>query len=186
VSGSSSNHSSGSSSSGSHPTTQPTIIARTVVRTVVPIILLTAIALVLQGHNHPGGGFIGGVLTATAFALVYITYGSEYLVSVLLPNSNTTSGSKSSSNSNENQPGLLSGAVRAYNLTFVFGLALAAGSGLVAIALGATFLAQIVVFIPHVPIYDMIELASALVFDLGVYFVVVGALLTIVAVVGDE
>jgi multicomponent Na+:H+ antiporter subunit B len=171
--------------SKSDSSTQPTIIARTVVRTVVPIIILTAIALVLQGHNLPGGGFIGGALTATAFALVYITYGSEYLVNVLLPNSNQNRPGPGLSSPNEDR-GLLSGSVGAYNLTFVFGLALAAGSGLVAIALGATFLAQVVVFVHHVPIYTDIEFASALAFDLGVYFVVVGALLTIVAVVGDE
>jgi multicomponent Na+:H+ antiporter subunit B len=169
--------------------TQPTIIARTVVRTVVPIIILTAIALVLQGHNLPGGGFIGGVLTAIAFALVYITYGSEYLVQGLLPNSSSTTNANEDRklpNTDEEQPGLLSGAVGAYNLTFVFGLALAAGSGLVAVALGYPFLAQSVLFVQNVPIYDMLELASALVFDLGVFFVVSGALLTILAVVGDE
>jgi multicomponent Na+:H+ antiporter subunit B len=169
--------------------TQPTIIARTVVRTVVPIIILTAIALVLQGHKLPGGGFIGGVLTAIAFALVYITYGSEYLVQGLLPNSPSTTNANEDRrlpNTDEEQPGLLSGAVGAYNLTFVFGLALAAGSGLVAIALGYTFLAQSVLFVYNVPIYDTLELASALVFDLGVFFVVSGALLTILAVVGDE
>ena len=169
--------------------TQPTIIARTVVRTVVPIIILTAIALVLQGHNLPGGGFIGGVLTAIALALVYITYGSEYLVQGLLPNSSSTTNANEDRklpNTDEEQPGLLFGAVGAYNLTFVFGLALAAGSGLVAVALGYTFLAQSVLFVQNVPIYNMIELASALVFDLGVFFVVSGALLTILAVVGDE
>jgi multicomponent Na+:H+ antiporter subunit B len=167
--------------------TQPTIIARTVVRTVVPIILLTAISLVLQGHNLPGGGFIGGVLTAIAFALVYITYGSEYLVQELLPNSDSNSNqNRRLPDTSEEQSGLLSGAVSAYNVTFVFGLVLAAGSGLVAVALGFTFLAQSVVFIHDVPIYHEIELASALVFDLGVFFVVSGALLTILAVVGDE
>jgi multicomponent Na+:H+ antiporter subunit B len=166
--------------------TQPTIIARTVVRTVVPIIILTALALVLQGHNLPGGGFIGGVLTAIALALVYITYGSEYLVQGLLPNSSSTNEDRRLPNTDEEQPGLLSGGVGAYNLTFVFGLALAAGSGLVAVALGYTFLAQSVLFVYDVPIYDMLELASALVFDLGVFFVVSGALLTILAVVGNE
>lgn len=163
--------------------TQPTIIARTVVRTVVPIIILTAISLVLQGHNLPGGGFIGGVLTAIALALVYITYGSEYLTEELLPNSNED---RRLPDTSEEQSGLLSGAVGAYNVTFVFGLALTAGAGLVAIALGYTFLAQSALFVSQVPIYGMLELASALVFDLGVFFVVSGALLTILAVVGDE
>jgi multicomponent Na+:H+ antiporter subunit B len=42
------------------------------------------------------------------------------------------------------------------------------------------------VFVEPVPVYGEIEIASALAFDLGVYFVVVGALLTILAVVGAE
>lgn len=162
-------------------TTQPTIIARTVTRTVVPIIFLTGIALVLQGHNLPGGGFIGGVLTVTAFALVYISYGSEYLSQALLSSSAGESGPGAESESR-----FFSGAVGTYTRTFGLGLALAAGSGLVAIALGAPFLSQAVVFVHHVPIYRELEFASALAFDLGVYFVVVGAILTILAVVGSE
>lgn len=163
--------------------TQPTIIARTVTRTVVPIIFLTGIALVLQGHNLPGGGFIGGVLTVTAFALVYISYGSEYLSQALL--SSSVSAGESGPGA-ESESRFFSGAVGIYTRTFGFGLALAAGSGLVAIALGVPFLSQAVVFVHHVPIYRELEFASALAFDLGVYFVVVGALLTILAVVGGE
>lgn len=148
--------------------TSPTIIARTVTRTVVPIILLTAIALTLQGHNNPGGGFIGGVLTVTAFALVYITFGSNYVTSVLLSSSD------------------ISGVIGAYRTTFALGLALAAGSGIVSIAFGVPFLTQAVAFLEGVPIYGMIELPSALAFDLGVYFTVVGGLLAIISVVGEE
>ncbi|MFC7190988.1 MnhB domain-containing protein [Halocatena marina] len=167
-------------------TTQPTIIARTVVRTVVPIILLTAIALVLQGHNLPGGGFIGGVLTATAFALVYISYGSEYLVQALLSGAEGAEGTGAETESIQAESRFLSGAIGTYTRMFAFGLALAAGSGVVAVVLGVPFLTQAVALVHHVPIYKELEFASALAFDLGVYFVVVGSLLTILAVVGDE
>jgi len=153
--------------------TETTVISRTVARTVVPIILLTAVALLLQGHNLPGGGFIAGVLTTTAFALVYVVYGREYIQRALLT-------------SDESEDGLLEGAVGEYSRAFTGGLALAAVAGLAAIALGGNFLGQGVVFIEHVPVYEEVEIASALAFDLGVYFVVVGALLTILAVVGGE
>lgn len=166
---------------------RPTVIARTVVRTVVPIIVLTAISLLLQGHNLPGGGFIGGVLTVTAFALVYISYGSEFLSHTLLRTGNGDSGTGSSSTSVITvDTAFFSGTIGRYTLAFAVGLALAAGSGVVAIALGMPFLTQAVAFIDHVPIYKKIELASALAFDLGVYFVVVGSLLTILAVVGEQ
>ena len=153
---------------------QPTVIAETVTRIVVPLILVTAIALLLQGHNLPGGGFIAGVLTSTAFALTYIIYGLDYIQDELL-----------------DRPRELSGPVesilgRDFGPIFGVGLAIAAGGGLVAMALGYPFLTQSVVFIEGLPLYDPLEVASALVFDLGVYLVVVGGLLTILAVVGQE
>jgi multicomponent Na+:H+ antiporter subunit B len=152
----------------------PTVIARTVTRLVVPLILVTAIALLLQGHNLPGGGFIAGVLTVTAFALVYIIYGLDYLETELL----------------HRQYGVpydtATGIVREYGSVVAAGLALAMGGGIAAMALGYPFLTQAVAFVEPVPVYHEFEVASALVFDVGVYLVVVGALLTILAVVGEE
>ena len=148
-----------------------TVVSRTVVRIVVPVILLTAIALLLQGHNLPGGGFIGGVLTATAFVLVYVIFGMAYLADVLgLPT--TSDGGH--------------GPVSAYRWLFSAGLALALLAGLAPILVGFPFLTQAVVFVEGLPLYGELEVASALAFDLGVYFTVVGALLTILGEVGSE
>jgi multicomponent Na+:H+ antiporter subunit B len=149
------------------------VIARTVTRVVFPLILLTAIALLFQGHNLPGGGFIAGVLTAAAFALVYIVYGLEFLQNDLL---DRTGGDTATG------PAI----VGDYLDVFTLGLALAAGSGVVATLFGRSFLSQIVVFLHDLPVYHELEVASAFAFDLGVYFVVVGALLTVLAVVGAE
>ncbi|NEU59273.1 MnhB domain-containing protein [Halorussus sp. MSC15.2] len=152
-----------------------TVIARTVTRTVVPLILVTALALLLQGHNLPGGGFIGGVLTVTAFALIYIIYGLDYLEEELL---------------HQNREPLLEsvehGIVENYQLAFGVGLGVAAVAGLVPLLFGHNFLYQTFWVFHHLPVYGEFEVASALAFDLGVYFVVVGALLTILAVVGTE
>ncbi|MFB6074299.1 MAG: MnhB domain-containing protein [Haloarculaceae archaeon] len=149
-------------------------MARTVARVVFPIVLLVAVALLLQGHNLPGGGFIAGVLTAAAFALVYIIYGLEFLEAELLHRRPTVPYSTEA------------GIVREYGNVFAAGLAIAAGSGIAAILLGQPFLTQAVVFLEHVPVFGELEFASAFAFDFGVYFVVVGALLTILAVVGAE
>ena len=152
-----------------------TVIARTVTRAVVPIILVTAVALLLQGHNLPGGGFIAGVLTTTAFALIYVIFGLDYLEEELL---------------HQNRQPLLEsmrhGIVENYQLAFGLGLALAAVSGIVPILLGEPFLWQTYWVFHHLPIYGDLHVASALAFDLGVYCVVVGGLLTILAVVGSE
>ncbi len=153
---------------------EPTVIARTVTRVVVPLILVTALALLLQGHNRPGGGFIAGVLTVTAFALTYIIYGLDYIRTELLDQQVPAAGAVEST------------LVRDLGAVFGVGLLIAVAGGLVAVGLGFPFLTQAVLFIEHVPLYEELELAGALVFDLGVYLVVVGALLTILAVVGLE
>ena len=152
-----------------------TVVTRTVTRTVVPLILVTAIALMLQGHNLPGGGFIAGVLTTTAFALIYIVYGLDYLEDELF--GEVVRGPIQH---------LQYGIVENYRALFAVGLALAAGSGLVVMLLGEPFLWQTFEVYHHLPIYGELHVASALAFDTGVYLVVVGALLTILSVVGAE
>jgi len=57
-----------------------TLIARTTTKAVTPIILLTSIAILLQGHNLPGGGFIAGVIYYCRFCtLVYNVQYIDYL-----------------------------------------------------------------------------------------------------------
>ena len=146
------------------------MIARTVVRLVVPIILVTAIALLLQGHNRPGGGFIGAVLTTTAILLAYVVFGLESLQVSLL--GTTGDGSH--------------GLVEVYRWLFAAGLAIALGSALAPTLVGLPVFTQSVAFVEHLPIYGELEVASALVFDLGVYLAVVGAVLTAIGEVGAE
>jgi multicomponent Na+:H+ antiporter subunit B len=45
------------------------LILSTATRVLVPVILVVSIFVFYRGHNEPGGGFIGGLLAATAFAL---------------------------------------------------------------------------------------------------------------------
>ena len=152
-----------------------TIITRTTIRVVVPIVLVVSILLLLQGHNLPGGGFIGGVLTTAALVLVYVAYGLDYVeVGVL---------------GREVDPGtgiFERRIVDAYQRTFVLGLGLTVASGAAGLLFREPFLTQTFVVFHGVPLYHEVELASALVFDFGVYCVVVGGLLTIFSVVGAE
>ena len=46
------------------------LILSTATRILMPLILALSIFVFLRGHNEPGGGFIGGLLAATAFALL--------------------------------------------------------------------------------------------------------------------
>ncbi len=148
---------------------------RTTARVVVPIVLVVALSLLLEGHNLPGGGFIAGVLTTTAFALLYLAFGLDFLERGVLGRE-VESGKAPSRDR----------VVVAYRRLFAAGLAIAVGSALVPLFFGVPFLSQTYVVLEGVPIYGHVELASAVVFDLGVYCVVVGGLLTILSAVGAE
>lgn len=53
------------------------LILRTAARLLVPLILLFSVLLMLRGHNESGGGFIGGLVAGTSFALYAMAYGTH-------------------------------------------------------------------------------------------------------------
>jgi multicomponent Na+:H+ antiporter subunit A len=55
------------------PVTSP--VFRTAARLLTPLLLAFALFLMLRGHNEPGGGFVGGLIAAAAFALFAIAFG---------------------------------------------------------------------------------------------------------------
>ena len=52
-------------------------IFRTAARLLTPLLLAFSIFLLLRGHNEPGGGFVGGLVAAAAFALYTIAFGTR-------------------------------------------------------------------------------------------------------------
>jgi multicomponent Na+:H+ antiporter subunit A len=60
---------------GAQAETSP--IFRTAARLLMPLLLLFSVFLLLRGHNQPGGGFVGGLVAAAAFALYVLAYGVE-------------------------------------------------------------------------------------------------------------
>jgi multicomponent Na+:H+ antiporter subunit B len=151
-----------------------TVITRTTARIVVPIILVVAVSLFLQGHSLPGGGFIGGILTVAAFALIYVAYNLDYLEVGVLDR-----GVNYDRHIGEHR------TVAAYRWLFMFGLAVVVASGIAGVVFGYPFLAQSYTYV-HLPLFGEVELATAVIFDVGIYCVVVGGLLTIFSVVGAE
>ena len=54
-----------------------TLIVRVIARFVSPLIMIFGIYIILHGHLSPGGGFPGGVIIASAFVLVTLSFGKE-------------------------------------------------------------------------------------------------------------
>jgi multicomponent K+:H+ antiporter subunit A len=112
-----------------------------------PAIGAAAVFLLLRGHDLPGGGFVAGVTMAVAFILQYMARGTIWVEARLrvLP-------------------------VRWMGL----GLLLAVGVGAAAWLFDRPFLSSSF-FVVDVPLIGAVPLASALLFDLGVFALVVGA-----------
>ena len=135
-----------------------TIIAEVVTRFAFPIIFLFSLHLLLAGHNNPGGGFIAGLMTAAALVLQYVVFGMREVQRVT--------------------PSSYLGLV-------ALGLTLALGTGLGSLFLGWGFLKSGILHL-HLPIFGEVEVVSAFVFDVGVYFIVVGVTLTVISLLGRE
>jgi multicomponent K+:H+ antiporter subunit A len=127
-------------------------------RPLLPVALLVSLYLLLRGHNLPGGGFIGGLVTGTAIVVQYLAFGTAW-VDRRLPLRHLA---------------LIGG-----------GIGLAALTGLAAIAFGVPFLTSTFGYMDW-PVVGQFELASAMVFDLGVYLAVVGVVLAILATIGRQ
>ncbi|WP_407275207.1 monovalent cation/H+ antiporter subunit A [Halothiobacillus sp. DCM-1] len=112
-----------------------------------PLTILFAVFLLLRGHNAPGGGFIAGLVAAAALLLVYLGFGAQKSARWL--------------------PLSTQGALS-------LGLGLALMTGLAALLFQRPFLTSTFGHW-HLPLIGEIELASAMVFDFGVFFVVLGA-----------
>ncbi|HEX5934563.1 MAG TPA: MnhB domain-containing protein, partial [Pseudorhizobium sp.] len=52
-----------------------TIILRTVAPPITALMLVFSVFVLLRGHNEPGGGFIGGLIAASALAIYGIAHG---------------------------------------------------------------------------------------------------------------
>lgn len=134
------------------------LILRTATRFVFPLLLLFSVFLLARGHNEPGGGFAGGLVASAAFSLVVIAYGADVARKSLRA-----------------RPVSLIGA----------GLLAAAGSGLLATLRGEPFLTGQWMKIDRFP-DGPVDLGTPLLFDLGVYLVVCGAVLNIVFSFAEE
>jgi multicomponent Na+:H+ antiporter subunit B len=124
------------------------------------LILAASVWVLLRGHNEPGGGFIGGLVAVSASILWAVAHGSEAAAKRLPSGSPVT--------------------------LAAVGVALAALSGLPALVVGDAFLTHWWGTLPLVGV----KVSTVLVFDVGVYLCVWGALagyaLALLAIDDDE
>ena len=123
-------------------------------RLILPLTLMVGLHLFLRGHDLPGGGFAAGVALSIAFILQYMASGARWVEERLAI-----------------RPIFWIGA----------GLVIAALSGIGSWLFGYPFLTSWFQY-ADLPILGRVPLASAVLFDLGVVVLVVGAtVLTLVA-----
>lgn len=134
------------------------LILRTAAAYMLPLLLLFSVFLLLRGHNEPGGGFVGGLTAAAAFALYAIAYdtgSARRLLRVDL--------------------GVLIGV----------GLSLALLSGLSRLFAGSPYLTGAWTEIA-LPGLGAIKLGTPLLFDIGVYLVVLAVTLMVTLTLVEE
>ncbi|MNT62824.1 Na(+)/H(+) antiporter subunit B [compost metagenome] len=127
---------------------------------VLPLALVVTLYIFMRGHNLPGGGFIAGLVTAVALALQYVAMGQTRAEALLRAEGG-----------------------RRFVRWIGIGLGIAGLTGIGAFAFGQPFLTSAHGH-PHIPILGDIPLATAALFDLGVYITVVGATLLTLSTLG--
>lgn len=125
-------------------------------RLLFPTIMVLSAYFFFSGHNAPGGGFAGGLTAGLALVLRYLA-GGRYELAEALPV----------------DAGHLLGA----------GLALAAGTATGSLLLGAPPLSSAIVEV-NLPFFGHVKLVTAMLFDLGVYLIVVGLVLDVLRSLG--
>lgn len=142
----------------SGPLVRRSVILEASVRLVFPTVLVFGLYLLFAGHNQPGGGFVGGLVCGTAFTLRYAARGRAGIADAVPVDPAVPLG---------------------------LGIVLAALTGTAALLLGGDFLRSGVHQLT-LPVLGDVKLTSVLLFDTGVFLVVVGVVLALLRTLGAE
>src|SRR5699024_276959 len=115
------------------------VILQSISKIVVFIILTLALYLFFAGHHAPGGGFIGGLVLASAFVLVLLSYDIE---------------------------SLQKGIPIDFKIIAATGALIVLISGFAPLLFGKLFLYQTFLSV-HIPVYGELELSTVTFFELG-------------------
>jgi multicomponent Na+:H+ antiporter subunit B len=132
------------------------VILRTISRIMLPILLLLSLFMLVRGHNLPGGGFIGGLVGASAIILQIVAFGPGFARRVMPTNFLMMSG---------------------------LGVVVAAISGLPALWLNLPFMEA---FWMDDPVPGLGKLGTPLLFDIGVFITVIGVTTQLAFMLAEE
>ncbi len=135
------------------------VIVESGARFLVALLLVFSVYMLLRGHNLPGGGFIGGLVGAMGFVIQTIACGTESARKALRADPSNIA---------------------------MAGLGIALLAGLFAALFGDALFTGQWLFIGATEESKGLPLSSVLVFDIGVYLVVMGAILTLVFALEEE
>ncbi|EKO3655474.1 Na+/H+ antiporter subunit B [Vibrio metschnikovii] len=138
--------------------TDSALILQVAARFLLPMLLLFSIFLLLRGHNEPGGGFIAGLVASSAFALHLFAFTPVQTRRLIGVDSSQLMG---------------------------IGLMIAMFSGVIGVILsGSEFLTSVwwTVYLPGV---GELKLSTPLLFDIGVYLVVIGMVTTLLLTLAE-
>jgi multicomponent Na+:H+ antiporter subunit B len=133
------------------------LILRTTARYLTPLLLLFSAFLFWRGHNQPGGGFAAGLVAAAPFALLSIALGAAEARRVLQVETHVLIG---------------------------IGLLTALSSGVIGMLAGYPFLTGMWGYL-NLPGFPPVEVGTPVLFDLGVYLLVIGVALSIIFVLEE-
>ena len=122
------------------------------------MIFFFAVHIFFAGHYTPGGGFVGGLLMASAIVLLVIAYDLKTVQMILPVN---------------------------YMYMTACGLILALGTAAYPMFVGKPFFTHFFDYF-HLPLIGKTSLHTAALFDLGVFLVVVGVTMTIIQTIGED
>lgn len=134
------------------------LVPSVIMQWMFPVVIVLAAYLFLRGHDLPGGGFAAGIAMAIGFLLQYIGGGTRWVEDRL----------------------------RILPVRWIgFGLLMAAFTGMGAWLFGMPFLTSYFQY-TEVPFIGSVPTASALLFDLGVFALVVGATVLILIALAHQ
>jgi multisubunit Na+/H+ antiporter MnhB subunit len=120
------------------------------------VVLLVSVYITFRGHNAPGGGFIGGLIASAAFVLRYLAQRQtvDRIYDVFKP-----------------------------HVILGLGLFISVATGIIPLFMGDSLL-ESHIWKGNIPGFGDVKIVSSTFFDIGVYLLVIGVVLSILVALG--